>query len=177
MCPFETKTIWNNPRHFTLLTLVQVIFYFRALFQPFAFSTILAISIFKLHFFPMLLICLSYTTSFYFTKVGISLICFIQLFEICCFFIHFSNLLPKIATQTISNTKGFHTIIFKSFLFLYTLSVTCIHVLSWLKIQSGKGAQKEITLLFCPVEKTFDAESALVHDDLGCLLNPMGLNC
>jgi hypothetical protein len=31
MCPLGTKTIWNSPQHFTLPTLVQVIFYFCSL--------------------------------------------------------------------------------------------------------------------------------------------------
>jgi hypothetical protein len=45
-----------------------------------------------------------------------------------------------------------------------------------LKSQFGKGAQKEMTLLFCLVEETFVAKNALVHDDFGHLLNPMGLS-
>ncbi len=67
MCPLGTKTIWNIPWHVTLLTLIQVIFYFHLFFQPLVFNTILVTYIIKLHFFPILLICSIYTTRLYFT--------------------------------------------------------------------------------------------------------------
>jgi hypothetical protein len=92
--------------------------------------------------------------------------------------IHSNTVFLKIATQTISNIKGFHIIVFIFFLYFSTpCRTTCIHALSCLKIQSRKGAQKEIILLFCPVEETFDTKSAPMRDDLGYLLNLMGLSC
>jgi len=45
---------------------LQVIFYFHSFFQPLVSNTILATCKIKLHFFPILLICPIYTTSFYF---------------------------------------------------------------------------------------------------------------
>ncbi len=67
MCPLRTKTIWNNPQHFTLLSPIQVIFYLRSHSQPLASNMILATCIIKLYFFPILLICPINITSFYFT--------------------------------------------------------------------------------------------------------------
>jgi hypothetical protein len=68
MCLLGTKTIWNNPWHCTLPTLMNnFLKFFHSLFQPLAFNTILVIYIIKLQFFPIILICLIYTTHLYFT--------------------------------------------------------------------------------------------------------------
>jgi hypothetical protein len=54
-CPLGIETIWSSPWYFTLSIPFKINFYFHSFFQPFAFKTVRATYIIKLHFFPCII--------------------------------------------------------------------------------------------------------------------------